>query len=74
MYKGCCYFALCQYEDSKREALKGPETPLQVRLLFHIADKKNDEKNLMTYHSKIQETTHDQLCLAALHYLRGHYE
>jgi hypothetical protein len=41
---------------------------------FHIAHKKNDEKNLMTYHHKLQENVHDQLCLAAIHYLRGHYE
>jgi intraflagellar transport protein 56 len=54
--------------------MKGPENELQVRLLFHIAHKKNDEKNLMSYHQKLQETTHDQLCLAAIHYLRGHFE
>lgn len=24
-YKACCYYALCQYDDAKREALKGPE-------------------------------------------------
>lgn len=28
----------------------------------------------MTYHHKLQDTTHDQLCLAAMHYLRGHFE
>ncbi|CAD8102938.1 unnamed protein product [Paramecium sonneborni] len=74
VYKACCYYALCQYEDSKRECQKGPETPLAVRLQFHIAHKKNDEKNLMTYHHKISDNVHDQLCLAAIHYLRGHYE
>jgi len=42
--------------------------------MFHIAHKKNDEKNLMTYHHKIQESKEDQLCLAAIHYLRGHFE
>ena len=42
--------------------------------MFHIAHKKNDEKNLMTYHHKLTESVHDQLCLAAIHYLRGHYE
>lgn len=74
VYKACCYYALCQFDDSKREALKGPESPLQTRLLFHIAHKKNDQKNLMTYHAKLQESIEDQLCLASLHYLRGHYE
>ena len=74
VYKACCYYALTQYDEAKRECLKAPESPLQVRLMFHIAHKKNDEKNLMTYHHKISETTQDQLCLAAIHYLRGHFE
>lgn len=42
--------------------------------MFHIAHKKNDDKNLMTYHHKIQESKEDLLCLAAIHYLRGHFE
>lgn len=42
--------------------------------MFHIAHKKSDEKNLMTFHHKLQETTEDQLSLAAIHFLRGHFE
>lgn len=42
--------------------------------MFHIAHKKNDEKNLMTYHHKLEEGTEDQLCLAAIHFLRSHFE
>lgn len=72
VYKACCLFALCQYDEARREALKAPESGLQVRLLFHIAHKKNDEKNLIAYHHKLEEKTHDQLCLAAIHFLRGH--
>ena len=56
VYKACCFYALCQFDDSKREALKGPESALQTRLLFHIAHKKNDQKNLMVYHAKLQES------------------
>ena len=74
VYKACCLYALCSYDEAKRECLKGVETPLYVRLIFHISHKKSDESSLMTYHHKIQETTHDQLCLAAIHYLRGHFE
>lgn len=33
-----------------------------------------DEENIMAYHSKLTNTVEDQLCLAALHYLRNHYE
>lgn len=53
IYKACCYYALCLYDDARKEALKGAETPLQTRLLFHLAHKKNDEKNLMHYHQKL---------------------
>lgn len=28
----------------------------------------------MTYHHKLGEGFEDQLCLAAIHYLRGHYD
>ena len=42
--------------------------------MLHIAHKKNDEKNLQLFHPKISESTQDQLCLAAVHYLRSHYE
>ena len=74
VYKACCAYALCNYDEAKRECIKGPETPLYVRLMFHISHKKNDENSLMTYHHKLQDTTHDQLALAAIHYLRGHFE
>lgn len=31
-YKGCCHYALCNYDEAKREATKGPESALQNRL------------------------------------------
>lgn len=44
-------------------------------MMLHIAQKLNDEKTLMEYHEKIKDSfIADQLCLAALHYLRTHYE
>lgn len=42
--------------------------------MFHIAHKKSDEKNLMTYHHKLEEVPVDNLCLAAIHFLRSHFE
>ena len=43
--------------------------------MLHIAQKLNDEKTLMAYHEKLKDSSiPDQLCLAALHYARGHYE
>lgn len=74
VYKALGQFALTNYDDSKREALKGPESSLQTRLLFNIALKKNDENAMMTCHSKMTNNTHDQLCQAAIQYLRGNYD
>lgn len=74
-YKACCLYALQLYDEAKRECLKAPEDfGLTNRLIFHLAHKKNDEKNLMQYHNRIGETVEDNLTLAAVHYLRGHYE
>ena len=54
IFKACCYYALCLYDDAKREASKSKnEGPLQTRLLFHLAHKKNDEKSLMQYPQKL---------------------
>lgn len=74
IYKACCHYALTNYEEARREALKGDESSLQIRLLYHIAEKKDDENALMNYHYKLMNNTFDQLCLAGIHYLRGHYE
>lgn len=34
----------------------------------------NDEQRLMGYHQKLQNIIEDQLSLAAIHYLRTHYQ
>ncbi len=28
LYKACCLYALCNYDEAKREAVKGTECPL----------------------------------------------
>ncbi|CAJ1414714.1 unnamed protein product [Effrenium voratum] len=73
-YKACCYYALCQYQEAEEEATKAPESPLRTRLLFHTAHKKNDEGAMMSYHQALSESKEDQLCLAALQYLRSHFQ
>ena len=73
-YKACCLYALCHFDEAKRECLKSPESNLQNRLMFHLAHKKNDEKNLSHYQHRMTDSTEDQLSLAAVHYLRGQYE
>eukprot|EP00899_Mesostigma_viride_P026591 jgi/Mesvir1/7116/Mv09220-RA.1 len=74
IYSACCLFYMGRYKEAEEEALKGPHSQLQVRLLFHIAHKFNDETKLMTYHQQLTESTEDQLSLASIHYLRSHFQ
>lgn len=73
-YKACCHYALCQYSLAEEAAQKAPESPLKTRIVFHTAHKRNDESAMMTQHQKLSETTEDQLCLAAIQYLRSHFQ
>lgn len=71
---GCCYFILGRYKEADDAAQRGPVSPLQIRLLFHLSHKFNDESRLMHYHSQLKDVIHDQLTLASIHYLRNHYQ
>jgi intraflagellar transport protein 56 len=73
-YLACCLYGLCQFKEARIEALKEADSPLKNRLLLHLAHKLNDEKELMAYHDKLTDSIEDQLSLAALHYLRSHFE
>lgn len=52
----------------------GPKNALQNRLLFHLAYRLKDEKQLLMNQSNLQDAVEDQLSLAAMHYLRSHYQ
>jgi intraflagellar transport protein 56 len=54
--------------------LNAPEGRLRNRLLFHLAHKFGDEKKLMSQHQQLEDVLEDQLSLAAIHYLRSHYQ
>ena len=54
--------------------VQGPQCPLQVRILFHCAHKTSQEEKLMDCHQLLTESLEDQLSLASIHYLRGHYQ
>jgi len=73
-YKACCLYALCQYKEAEEEVTSAPESPLKTRMLFHTAHKRNDENSMMEQHQKLSDTTEDQLCLAAIQYLRSHFQ
>lgn len=74
LYKACCYFYLQMYKEAKEAALKGPSSALQNRILLHVSHKLNDEANLVSRHQALGSSTEDQLTLAAIHFLRGHYQ
>jgi intraflagellar transport protein 56 len=70
----CCLFYEMKYKKARAAAKKGPSNAMQNRLLFHIAHKLNDENALMQHHQALTDSAEDQLSLAAIHYLRGHYQ
>ena len=55
-------------------SMQGPRCALQTRILFHCAHQMGDEAKLMQHHQQLSESTEDQLSLASIHYLRGHYQ
>ena len=74
-YKACCLYALDEFKQAKAEAQKADEdSELKNRLLFQLAQKSGDENEIMSYHGALSNSIEDQLCMAALHYLRSHFE
>ncbi|CAG9529823.1 unnamed protein product [Cercopithifilaria johnstoni] len=74
VYIACCFFFLGLCAEAKQYAEKGPKNALQNRLLFHLAYRLKDEKQLVMSRSNLQDTVEDQLSLAAMHYIRSHYQ
>lgn len=52
----------------------GPKSPLQTRVLFHVAHKQSNEEKLMSLHRQLQDVIEDQMCLASMHYMRSHFQ
>ena len=74
LYKALCLFGLCHFEESHKETLKAPDSSLQTRLLYLLAQKLGDDTTLMTLHHKLGDDSASQLCKAAVHYFLGHYD
>lgn len=74
LYIACCYFFQQMYEEAEREAERGPDNTLKIRLLFNIAHRTGDETKLMAYHQNLKDNREDQLSLAAVHFLRSHHQ
>lgn len=71
-----CYFhqPLGMYTEAQSIIETIPNSPLKVRLLFHLAHKLADEDRLLELHGSLRDVTEDQLSLASMHYLRAHYQ
>lgn len=74
LWVGACMYYLQMYKEALDVAAHGPDNALKNRLLFHTAHRMNDETKLMVHHQKLTDTTEDQLSLAAIHYLRSHFQ
>lgn len=74
LYISSCHFYNQDYDAAQISAEKGPMCDLRTRLLFHIANKRNDETQLFKAHSDLIGTLENQLSFAAIHYQRTNYE
>jgi intraflagellar transport protein 56 len=74
LFLSCCYYFQQMYDEAEIESMKGPNSPLKNRLLFNVAHRKGDEDKLMAFHQNLRDKKDDQLCLAAMHYLRNHHQ
>ena len=72
LHIACCYFFLGEYEEAYEACIKGPDNPLQNRILFHVADKLQKEDLVNQCHKKLNDNNiEDQLSLAAMHFSRN---
>ncbi|CAD7948025.1 unnamed protein product [Amoebophrya sp. A25] len=75
LYCACCHYALTQYEQAETCAhLCDVDSPLKRRILFHVAHKRNNESLMMQMHSTLGDSCEDQMCLAAVQFLRSHFQ
>jgi len=56
LYAACCLFYMGRHKEAEEEALKGPQTRLQNRILLHTSLKSGDENRLVKYHQKITDS------------------
>jgi len=74
LFLACCLFFQQKFEEAELAADSGPACSLKNRLLFNVSHRRANENQLMQYHQNLKDKKDDQLCLAAVHYLRSHYQ
>lgn len=73
-YVAACLYYMGRFEEAEQYAHLGPADRLRTRLLFHCAHKLQNETKLMEYHQQLTDSIEDQLSLAAMRFLRTHYQ
>ena len=74
LFISSCHYYNGDFDLAKQFADKGPSSDFRTRLLFHIAHKTGDEQELFQAHSQLVGTLENQLSLAAIHFMRGHFQ
>eukprot|EP00761_Pharyngomonas_kirbyi_P001437 gb/GECH01001441.1/.p1 GENE.gb/GECH01001441.1/~~gb/GECH01001441.1/.p1 ORF type:complete len:560 (+),score=107.94 gb/GECH01001441.1/:1-1680(+) len=74
IFLGISLYFQGKLEEAKEAAEKGPQNSLRTRLLFHIANRMNDEKELMACNTDMKQTIEDKLSMAAVYYYRTNYD
>jgi intraflagellar transport protein 56 len=74
LYISMCLFYQREYAAAKEAAEKGPDCDLRRRLIFQVANALDDEDEVFRAHGQLCGTLENQLCLAAIHFMRTHYK
>lgn len=77
LFKACCLYAEYKFKEAKTECERAGDNidqSLYTRLMFHLSHKLGEENAIMNYHQQLTNSVEDELCIAALHYLRNHFE
>jgi len=73
VYVGLCLYHLRRYEAAAAAAVKGPESALRTRLLFHTYHRLGNEAGVVAQHKCLSESDKlDQLTFAAMQFARNH--
>eukprot|EP00033_Pygsuia_biforma_P003331 GCRY01003650.1.p1 GENE.GCRY01003650.1~~GCRY01003650.1.p1 ORF type:complete len:559 (+),score=151.79 GCRY01003650.1:149-1825(+) len=73
-YRAYCYYFLGEHETVLEIMETAPDSREKNLLLFHNAHKMGDERKLMSHHQHLQNSEEDELSLASIHFLRGHFQ
>lgn len=74
VHKALCLYAQGSFDECRSELTKHNEGPLANRLSYLLAHKREDNVALLAAHGKLGDTSADQLALAAVHFLRAHFD